>query len=143
MKRVLLVLALLTGCGPPTTPPMVERTGNDGRTCRVFNDIGGNLLQYRVFRAELAETCDVVKLGECNSACTILMTLPNACLLRGRRFGFHASTLNGAGNEALGAHYRAGILQRFNEDWSRSADIQRVTAEEAVRLDPQLQLCPE
>ncbi|MCF2904773.1 hypothetical protein L0666_07220 [Octadecabacter sp. CECT 8868] len=143
MKQILIILAVLMGCGPTTSPPMVERSGPDGRICRVFNDTGGNLAQYQRFRADLAQTCDVVELGECNSACTMLMTLPNACLLPSRRFGFHASTLNGAANEVMSAHYRAGILQRFNDDWSQSADIQRVTAEQAIQLDPQLRLCPE
>lgn len=149
MHRVALclVLALLGACSTAGkiggiiagTTPVVER---DGDVCTVFNDTGGNPFEYDALRDDLATSCAVVRVGECNSSCTILMTMENACLIAGTRFGFHSTNLGGAYNYVLRQHYRAGILDRFDLVWSKSSEIQRITAEEAVTLDPQLQLCP-
>lgn len=146
---VLLLGAALAGCSQigkvggliAGTTPVVERSGPEGRQCKVFNDTGGNPFEYEAFRRELARTCEVVQLGECNSSCTMLMTLENACLLPGTRFGFHSSNLAGLANGVLSSYYRAGILERFENEWSKSERISRVTAEEAVQLDPELRIC--
>ncbi len=145
----LCLLCLAVGCAQigkvggiiTGTTPEVSRSGDDGRTCRVFNDTGGNPFEYADFRSELDRSCDVVELGECNSACTMLMTLPNACLIPRKRFGFHSSNLGGLFNDELRKYYRAGVLEEFNSNWSNSGTIQRITSEEAVALDPQLKLC--
>ena len=35
-----------------------------------------------------------------------------------------------------------GILERWNAEWRHSLKIQKISAQEYVRLDPQTRLCP-
>jgi len=149
LAGALLAALVLAACLPNAeaarttgfTTPEVTRSGSGGRTCRVFADEGGNPFEYEALRAQLAESCDELRLGECHSSCTILMSLPNACLLPGRRFGFHSSNFGGVANPVLRKYYRAGILERFDQEWSQSRRMIPVTSEEAVVLDPALRIC--
>lgn len=138
MRGRLLALLLLTGCSLNTTPPVPAGLG----PVTIVNDVGGNPYEYAALHAKLLASGRVVRLGECNSACTMLTSLPEACLIRGKRFGFHASNLNGRFN-ALNAQYLTPVIRRaFLAEWGRSREMTKLTAEEMVALDPALSLCP-
>ncbi|MGR3502949.1 hypothetical protein [Pseudaestuariivita sp.] len=138
--RWLVACLALSACAaaPQDTLPDVDFSAP---VVTILGDEGGNPGAYRDLRARLAASGTRVQLGECNSACTMLMTLPNACLIPDTRFGFHTSNVGGLFNPMLAETYRAGILARFQAEWSQSERIQRITAEEAVALDPGLRLC--
>ena len=78
----------------------------------------------------------------------MLITLPNACLARDASVGFHAPRLPGTDiippivDQLMALHYRNGILERWNAEWRHSLKIQKISAQEYVRLDPQTRLCP-
>ena len=110
-----MILAL-SGCSVPitdavpilqsTTPSsitseqVVEATRSDPLIIR--NDPGGNLFSYEQRRSRLLNSGRRVEIrGFCNSACTILTTLPNACLGRNARIGFHAPTFDIGGVAAF------------------------------------------
>ena len=108
---------------------------------KILRDTGGNPYEYAALHAELKASGRQVRLGGCNSACTMLTSLPNACLIRGTRFGFHASNLNGRLN-ALSAEYLTPVIrQHFLSTWGKSREMTKLTAEEMVALDPALKLC--
>lgn len=117
-------------------------------TIDIWNDKGGNVLQMVQRRAELEASGKRVRIrGYCRSACTILITLPNACLGPGARVGFHAPRIPGTSiipplvDEIMGSYYRNGIRDRWFGGWNRSIDMNIITARDYVRLDPQTKLC--
>jgi len=131
-----LLLLVLAACSVNTTPDV----GGSGPVT-ILGDTGGNPYEYAALHAELKASGRQVRLGGCNSACTMLTSLPNACLIRGTRFGFHASNLNGRFN-ALSAEYLTPVIrQRFLSTWGKSREMTKLTAEEMVALDPALKLC--
>jgi hypothetical protein len=138
VRHALLALMFLSACSVNTTPPVPAGLG----PVTIVNDVGGNPYEYAALHAELKASGRVVRLGECNSACTMLTSLPKACLMRGKRFGFHASNLNGRFN-ALNAQYLTPVIRRaFLANWSQSREMTKLTAEQMVSLDPALRLCP-
>jgi hypothetical protein len=121
-------------------------------TIVIENDFGGNVLQYQARRKELAKA-DLVRIeGYCNSACTIFITLPNACVGRKAQFGFHgASPKTGVPNfdyyldMQVGKFYRGEIKRRYETNWRfhlGSKDLHFIDAERLIELDPQIRLCP-
>ncbi|MCV2892460.1 hypothetical protein [Lentibacter sp. XHP0401] len=136
MRFLFLVIGLLAACSMNTTPD-VQGSG----PLTILGDTGGNPYEYAALHAELKASGRRVRLGECNSACTMLTSLPNACLIRGKRFGFHASNLNGRFN-GLNAQYLTPVIRReFLGKWSKSREMTKLTAEQMVELDPALKLC--
>lgn len=127
----------LAACSVNTLPEIRAGQG----PLRIVNDTGGNPYEYAALYRELLASGRAVKLGECNSACTMLMSLPNACLLRGKRFGFHASNFGGRFNGVVAQHYTPRIREAFERDWGRSRVMRKFTAEELVAIDPALKLC--
>ena len=85
--------------------------------------------------------------GYCRSACTIYITLPNACLGPGARVGFHAPRLPGTDiipplvDEMMAQFYRNGILEKWNAEWRSNLKMTVISAQEYKRLDPQVRLC--
>ncbi len=139
MKHLLLVpLMLLAACSVNTTPEL--KAGPDG-TITILKDTGGNPYEYAALYDQLKASGQRVRLGECNSACTMLMTLPNACLIPGKRFGFHASNLNGRFDGFVAQYYRAGVKRAFVSEWSKSREMTKLVSEEMIKLDSQLKLC--
>lgn len=118
----------------------------------VLNDSGGNVASYVKLRSDLEAAGTQVQMrGYNRSSATILMTLPNACLGRNASFGFHEPSTVGVpllgaviergGAALIGSYYRAGIKKRWDEEWSRKKEITRISAAEAVALDPELKIC--
>lgn len=118
------------------------------RVIDVMNDSGGNVLQMAQRRADLARSGKEVRIrGYCRSACTMLITLPNACLGPGARIGFHAPRIPNTTiipplvDQIMGDTYRNGIRDRWFAGWNRSLEMQVITAADYVRLDPQTRIC--
>jgi hypothetical protein len=143
MIKRLLVLALMLAM--PIAPAQAE-------VIVVQDDFGGNVLQYQARRKQLAKA-DLVRLqGRCNSACTIFISLPNACVGPKAIFGFHgASPKTGIPNVdyfldmQVGQFYRGAVRQRFIDKWRfhlGSKDLVFITSEQLMKLDPKVKLCP-
>lgn len=114
----------------------------------VWNDKGGNVLDMVQRRNELARSGKTVRIrGYCRSACTMLITMPNACLGPWAKIGFHAPRIAGTTiippfvDQIMGNYYRNGIRKRWFAGWNRSLNMTVITAREYVRLDPQTRLC--
>ncbi|MGR3485111.1 MAG: hypothetical protein ACU0BF_07180 [Paracoccaceae bacterium] len=122
----------------PTTLPDVDF---DRTELLIFNDTGGNPAEYELMWLRLAATGKPVRLGECNSACTMFLSLPDVCLLPGRRFGFHASNFGGMFNPLMTARYPPNIRARFLADWGTRERLTILRAEELVAIEPSLRLC--
>lgn len=123
-------------------------TRNVGRFIDVVNDRGGNVLQMVQTRQKLDSTGKEIRIrGYCRSACTMLTTLPRACLGPGATIGFHAPRIQGTQiippyvDQIMGNYYRNGIRERWFGGWNRSMDMQVISAQDYVRLDPQARIC--
>jgi hypothetical protein len=125
-----------------------EASAQQGRFIDVSNDRGGNVLQMIQRRSELERSGKTVRIrGYCRSACTILTTLPNACLGPHARIGFHAPRIPNTQiippyvDQIMGNYYRGGIRDRWFGGWNRSLEMQVISARDYVRLDPQTRIC--
>ena len=114
----------------------------------IRNNKGGNVLQAIQRRNQLEQWGGPVEVrGYCGSACTLFITMKNACLGPGATVGFHApripnTTYIPPGVDAImGNYYRNGILARWNSRWKHSLKIEKISAKEYVALDPQTKLC--
>ncbi|MCZ0960478.1 hypothetical protein [Paracoccus benzoatiresistens] len=147
MSQIRLILTLLLSLAVlPATghAEIVER----GRFIDVDNHKGGNVLETVQLRERLARSGKTVRIrGYCRSACTILTTLPNACLGAKSRIGFHAPRIPNTQiipplvDQIMGNFYRGGIRDRWFGGWNRSMEMQVITAQQYVRLDPQTKIC--
>ncbi len=145
MTRILaLALMLLTLIAP--APAAQART--KAEPIVILNNKGGNVLEAIQYRNKLANSGRRVEVrGYCRSACTIYITLPNACLGPRATVGFHAPRIPGTAiippivDELMGSYYRGGILRMWNSTWKRSLSMHKISAREYVRLDPQTRLC--
>lgn len=115
----------------------------------VRDNRGGNVVQMMAYRSQLAASGRQVQIrGVCNSACTMLTTLPNACLGPGASIGFHAPRIPGTQvippivDQLMATTYRNGIRARWYNEWRHSLTIKSITAQEYVALDPMTKLCP-
>jgi hypothetical protein len=144
--RLILTLAAALCAVVPVAShaEIVER----GRFIDVENHRGGNVLQMVQLRERLARSGKTVRIrGYCRSACTILTTLPNACLGGGARIGFHAPRIPNTQiipplvDQIMGNYYRGAIRDRWFGGWNRSLDMQIITARQYVRMDPQARIC--
>ena len=137
----------LAACVATTTAPPVEAAPR-GKPIVIANNRGGNVIEMVQYRNKLAASGRPVEIrGYCGSACTILITMPNACLAPDGTVGFHAPRIPNTTiipplvDEIMARVYRNGILDRWNSTWKHSLKIQKISAREYVRLDPQTRLC--
>lgn len=145
LRPALLLAAVLVAL----TPALAGAEIREGRRfIDVLDHRGGNVIATVRLRDRLARSGKTVRIrGYCRSACTILTTLPNACLARDARIGFHAPRLPNTTiipplvDEIMGSFYRNGIRDRWFAGWNRSLDMTVLTAREYVRLDPQTRIC--
>lgn len=133
----------------PATPAPAAVNPAAGQPLVIHNNRGGNVVQTMAWRAEIAASGRPVRItGACDSACTMLITLPNACLAPDATVGFHAPRLPGTQvippivDQMMAMHYRNGIRARWFNEWRHSLAIKRITAREYVALDPMTRLCP-
>lgn len=143
--------------GPVVPGPVTARPAPAGPVAQpaaqgpivVLNNRGGNVVQMMAYRSQLAASGRPVQIrGVCNSACTMLTTLPNACLAPDASIGFHAPRIPGTQvippivDQLMATTYRNGIRARWYNEWRHSLTIQSISAREYVRLDPLTRLCP-
>lgn len=129
-------------------PGGVAEANPRGAPIDIWNHSGGNVLQTVRQREELGRSGREVRIrGYCRSACTMLISLPNACLGPRARIGFHAPRLPGTTvippyvDQIMGQYYRGGIRERWFGGWNRSHQMNVITARDFVRLDPQARIC--
>ncbi|RDD71981.1 hypothetical protein [Paracoccus versutus] len=142
-----LVLALALGAGVASLSATAEAQPR-GKPIVIVNNRGGNVVEAIRQRNKLAASGRPVEVrGYCRSACTIYITLPNACLGPRATVGFHAPRIPGTTiippivDELMAQYYRNGILHMWNARWKHSLKMQKISAREYVRLDPQTRLC--
>ncbi|MFT4014926.1 MAG: hypothetical protein QM682_16365 [Paracoccus sp. (in: a-proteobacteria)] len=142
-----LRLAGLILCLTILAAPGAQAQGR-GKPVVILNNKGGNVMEAVNYRNELQRSGHPVEVrGYCRSACTIYITLPNACLGPKATVGFHAPRIPGTSiipplvDEIMGNYYRGGIRQKWLGGWNRSLKMHRISAREYVRLDPQTRLC--
>ncbi|WEF23947.1 hypothetical protein [Paracoccus sp. S3-43] len=140
----ILAAALLAALPVASQAEIVDR----GRFIDVNDHRGGNVIQTVQLRERLARSGKTVRIrGYCRSACTILTTMPNACLAADARIGFHAPRLPNTQiipplvDEIMGSFYRGGIRDRWFGGWNRSMTMTILSARDYVRLDPQTKIC--
>lgn len=133
--------------GPAATQP-TPVTGAQGPIV-IRDNRGGNVVQMMAYRSQLAASGRQVQIrGVCNSACTMLTTLPNACLGPGAMIGFHAPRIPNTQvippivDQLMATTYRNGIRARWFNEWRHSLTIKSITAQEYVALDSMTRLCP-
>ncbi|MDB6177254.1 hypothetical protein PAF17_06995 [Paracoccus sp. Z330] len=119
-----------------------------GKYIDIINDKGGNVMEMAQRRSKLARSGKQVRIrGYCRSACTMLITLPNACIGPKARIGFHAPRIPNTTiippivDQIMGNYYRNGIRAKWYGGWNRSIDMNVISAREYVRLDPQTRIC--
>lgn len=153
LSRPLALMGFLAlpGCAAAVADPVpVASSAAAGAPIVIHDNRGGNVLRMMARRAELERSGREVRItGVCRSACTMLVTLPNACLHPEASVGFHAPRLPGTTiippmvDQMMAAHYRNGIRERWFAEWRHSLDIHSISAREYVQLDPQTRLCAE
>ncbi|SIP95244.1 hypothetical protein SAMN05421641_10287 [Paracoccus thiocyanatus] len=144
-----LVLALALGAGVASLPATAQAQAQPrGKPIVILNNRGGNVIKAIRQRNKLAASGRPVEVrGYCRSACTIYITLPNACLGPGATVGFHAPRIPGTTiippivDELMAQYYRGGILRMWNSQWKHSLKMHKISARDYVRLDPQTRLC--
>ncbi|MDF3855411.1 hypothetical protein ACDP63_16540 [Paracoccus sp. P2] len=143
-----LSLALGTGVAGVAGLPAPAEAQPRGKPIVIMNNRGGNVVEAIRYRNKLAASGRPVEVrGYCRSACTIYITLPNACLGPKATVGFHAPRIPGTTiippivDELMAQYYRNGILRMWNTQWKHSLKMHRISAREYVRLDPQTRLC--
>ncbi|WP_304619494.1 hypothetical protein [Paracoccus sediminilitoris] len=149
MNIIRAAILALTTLLPPALPVAAHaEITHRGQFIDVVNDRGGNVLQMVQTRNQLDATGKIIRIrGYCRSACTMLTTLPRACLGPGATIGFHAPRIKGTQiippyvDQIMGNFYRGGIRDRWFGGWNRSMEMQKISAQDYVRLDPQARIC--
>lgn len=118
------------------------------RTIDIIDNKGGNVIEMVGTRRKLERQSKEVRIrGYCRSACTMLITMHNACLGEKAIIGFHAPRVPNTKlippyvSDLMARFYRNGILRKWNTEWRDSLEMHRITAREYVRLDPQTRIC--
>lgn len=117
-------------------------------TLDIMNNSGGNVVEAIQRRSQLERYPGLIRIrGYCRSACTIYLTMKNACLGDRASVGFHAPRLPDTNiipplvGDLMGQFYRGEIRRRWYADWQYSLNMHRMSAAEYKRLDPQVRLC--
>lgn len=142
--RPLAPLALILTLALPAIPAAAAP-----KPIVINNDRGGNVVQMMIRRSQLEASGRPVEVrGYCRSACTMLITMRNACLGPWATVGFHAPRIEGTTiipplvDEIMASTYRNGILRAWQTEWRHSLKMVKISARDYVRLDPQTRLCP-
>ncbi|SFA56323.1 hypothetical protein SAMN04487972_1154 [Paracoccus halophilus] len=143
----LTLTLMLAACVATSSAPPAEAAPR-GKPIVIRDNRGGNVLETVRYRNKLAASGRPVQIrGYCRSACTMLITLPNACLGRGATIGFHAPRIPNTTiipplvDQIMASYYRNGIRARWDAEWKYSLEMQKISAREYVKLDPQTRLC--
>lgn len=138
------------GAGGARAPEQAQpvRVRRGAEPIVIVNDRGGNVLQAIARREDLRTSGRPVEIrGYCRSACTIYISLPNACLGPNAIIGFHAPRIAGTQivpplvDQMVAEYYRGGIRRMWMSEWRHSREMVKISAREFKRLDPQTRLC--
>lgn len=146
MRALALLCLFLAGCALAPGVSGVRFKPNADGVVVVANVGGGNVQHFLNERARLDRLGAPVELrGFCNSACTVLYSLPTACLARGATLGFHsvAGAASPFYERRIRAHYRAGIAEGYWNEWRKSEALTVLTREQVTRLDPATKICED
>ncbi|MFT4743851.1 MAG: hypothetical protein ACI91Z_001830 [Yoonia sp.] len=140
MLCAVLSLFLTTACNDRRPAPM------NGERYVISKDGGGQIISAQADRARLLFWGGRVEIRNyCASACVIFTTLPNACLGRNARIGFHSSTVNVGpiGNPQMARYLRGEVKAKFLAQWQYvpQDEMHWISARDYVRLDPLAKLC--
>ena len=140
----LLILPSCTDRREGTSAPDLQALGDAPYVIR--GDGGGQLISAQADRFALESWGGPVEIrGKCRSACTIFITLPNACIGKGSTIGFHGSNVNVGpiGWRQMHRYYRGDMADIYKAEWRHipSNEIHDITAQEAKRLDPLINIC--
>lgn len=144
-RQILIPLAMsLTIAAAALAPAQAAPS----QVINIDSDSGGNVLKTIQRRNELAASGKLVRIrGYCRSACTIYLTLPNACLGPLAEVGFHAPRIAGTKfippyvGEMMGRFYRGEIRRRWFAEWQYSLNMHKMSAQEYRLLDPEVRIC--
>lgn len=135
-----LALVLTSACNdrrpaPVSEPYVIRRDG------------GGQIISAEADRADFLRWGGEIQIrGYCASACVIFTTLPNACIGRGIRIGFHGASVNVGpiGSQQMASYLRGAAKRKYLAEWQFVATDQMhwITAQEYQRLDPKIKICP-
>lgn len=143
IRRTLILLTLglsLTALpqGPASAREVID----------IVNNSGGNVLQTIKRRNQLQASGKLVRIrGYCRSACTLYLTMPNACIGPGATIGFHAPRVPGTRiippvvGDLMGQFYRGEIRRRWYAEWQYSLKMHKLSAAQYKKLDPQIKYC--
>ncbi len=140
MLCAVLSLFLTASCTDRRPAPI------SGERYVISNDGGGQIISAQADRARLRFWTGRVEIrGYCASACVIFTTLPNACLGRKARIGFHSSNVNVGpiGNPQMARYLRGEVKAKFLAEWQYVPQdkIHWVSARDYVQLDPLVKIC--
>lgn len=119
-----------------SSPPVVIR-----------DDGGGQLISAEADRLKLLQRgVEVEVRGYCASACVIFTTLPNACLGKKARIGFHGSNVSVPfliGDAQMSRYLRGEAQRMYIKEWSKIPQtvMHWLTPQEYQKLDPQIKIC--
>ncbi len=142
----LLVMMLIALMFLPVTGSVVQ-----AREVLIRNDFGGNVTEYRNRRKKLAREDSVRISGFCVSACTIFITLPNTCVERTARFGFHGShpktgipDIDLMLDMRVAEFYRGEMKRQFVANWRKiggTKEFHMLSGYQLPKLDPKIKVC--
>ncbi|WP_312524827.1 hypothetical protein [Paracoccus sp. (in: a-proteobacteria)] len=159
LRLAALAMLLLTVSCVSNQAPQIEAPRNNlgqierppaskSETVVIRDNKGGNVMRAIQRRQQLERWGGPVEIrGYCGSACTLFITMPNACLGPNATIGFHAPRIPNTTyippgvDEIMARYYRNGILARWNDTWKHQLKIEKISAKEYVRLDPQTRIC--
>jgi hypothetical protein len=151
LTPALLALALLAG---PAFADEVDDIFESGDwvietpwTLTIRSDGGGNIQDYADQVAAFAHK-EVRIVGVCNSACTMFLGHPRACVSPEASFGFHGpwsddqSIRNLLGLiDMIAAYLPAEIAEAYRSDWALSRDFTWLTGAQVLAMAPDLSAC--
>jgi hypothetical protein len=122
--------------------------GAPGKPIVISNDYGGELVRYVFATKKLRRSGEAIRLrGQCDSACTLLLSLPKKrlCVYPGASFGFHraygASTdMNRSATAYMRRAYPGWVNKWIDAEGGLTSDIKRMDFEYLRRHIP---LCPQ
>ena len=156
LRAAALVLGCLSAACAGPLPPLrapapfadLHQAAAQAKPIMIVNDKGGNVMAAVQRRARLESSGRPVEIrGYCWSACTLYLTMANACLGPKATVGFHAPRLPGTRiipplvDQIMAAHYRGGILRKWNDEWRHTLEMTKLSARQVKALDPQIRLC--
>jgi hypothetical protein len=89
----------------------------------IRNDHGGYIIDYAIRMNRLKKNNSSVKFaGRCDSACTLLLGLPNSktCITRAANFGFHLPFGADADSNVVAARYMMNTYPAWVKSWINS-----------------------